>query len=220
MVTLPRLIVFASGTKEGGGSGFQELIRNTKTGVLQAHIVAVVSHHASGGVRAIADAHGVPFEHFGSPWSAAVYRRLVVAYEAEWIASSGWLKPITGLDPRCTFNIHPGPLPRFGGKGMYGHHIHHAVIAAFKRGEVTASAVTMHFVTDFAVDADYDRGPVFFRYPVLIDKHDAPETLATRMHTIEHGWQSFVTNLVIHEKIQWDGKEPASLVAPAWYPFV
>lgn len=220
MPTRPRLMVLASGTKEGGGSGFRELVRNTKTGVLQASIVAVVSHHASGGVRVIADTHGIPFVHFPGPWSAEAYQRFMVAYEVEWVASSGWLKPVRGLDARRTFNIHPGPLPRFGGTGMYGHHVHRAVIEAFKRGEVTSSAVTMHFVTDFDADSGYDRGPVFFQYPVLIEDNDTPETLATRVNAIEHGWQSFITNLVIHGQIRWDGKDPASLVVPEWYPFI
>jgi phosphoribosylglycinamide formyltransferase-1 len=218
--TLPRLIVFAAGTKAGGGSGFREIVRNVKTGVLQAHLVGVVSTHAAGGVRAIADTYGIPFIHFTGPWSSEAYQYLIAAYEATWVASSGWLKPVRGLDPRHTFNIHPGPLPRFGGRGMYGQHVHQAVLDAFQRGDVTASAVTMHFVTDFDADGDYDRGPIFFRYPVLIEANDTLETLSARINTVEHGWQSFVTNLVIHEQITWDGKDPTSLVVPAWYPFL
>jgi phosphoribosylglycinamide formyltransferase 1 len=220
MAVLPRLIVFASGTATGGGAGFRELVRHTITGVLQAHIVAVISHHASGGVQALAETHAVPFAHFPAPWNAVAYRRLVAYYEAEWVALSGWLKPVRGLDSRRTFNIHPGPLPQFGGKGMYGHYIHEAVIAAYQRGEGTMSAVTMHFVTDFDADHDYDDGPVFFRYPILIDPDDTPETLGTRVNTIEQSWQAFITNLVVHEQIAWNGTEASSLVVPSWYPFL
>jgi phosphoribosylglycinamide formyltransferase 1 len=214
--TLPRLIVFAA----GGGSGFREIVRNVKTDVLQANLVGVVSPHAAGGVRAIADTYDIPFIHFTGPWSSEAYQHLIATYEATWIVSSGWLKPVRGLDPRRTFNIHPGPLPHFGGKGMYGQHVHQAVLDAFQRGDVAASAVTMHFVTDFDTDGDYDRGPIFFRYPVLIEANDTLATLSARVNTIEHGWQSFVTNLVIHEQITWDGKDPASLVVPEWYPFL
>ena len=220
MPDLPRLIVFASGTTTGGGSGFRELVRNAATGVLQAQIVAVVSNHAAGGVQAVADSYGIPFAHFPAPWSAEAYQRLVARYDAEWMALSGWLKPARGLDSRRTFNIHPGPLPQFGGKGMYGQHIHTAIMAAFARGEVTTSAVTMHFVTDFDADHDYDDGPVFFRYPVLIDPHDTPETLASRVNAVEHGWQAFISNLVIHQQIRWNGFEASSLVVPSWYPFL
>jgi phosphoribosylglycinamide formyltransferase-1 len=196
------------------------MVRNVKTGVLQAHLVGVVSPHATGGVRAIADTYAIPFIHFTGPWSSEAYQCLLATYEATWVASSGWLKPVRGLDPRRTFNIHPGPLPRFGGKGMYGQHVHRAVLDAFQQGDVTASAVTMHFVTDFDTDGDYDRGPIFFRYPVLIEASDTLDTLSARVNAIEHGWQSFVTNLVIHEQITWDGKDPASLVVPEWYPFL
>ena len=220
MPDLPRLIVFASGTSTGGGSGLRELLRNAATGVLQAAITAAVSNHAGGGVQAAADAYGIPFAHFPAPWSAEAYQRLITRYEAEWVALSGWLKPVRGLDPQRTFNIHPGPLPQFGGKGMYGRHIHTAIMTAFARGEVTTSAVTMHFVTDFDADHDYDDGPVFFRYPVLIDPHDTPETLAARVNTVEHGWQAFISNLVIHHQIRWNGSEASSLVVPSWYPFL
>jgi folate-dependent phosphoribosylglycinamide formyltransferase PurN len=220
MPDLPRLIVFASGTSTSGGSGFRELVRNAATGILQAQIVAVVSNHAGGGVQATAHAYSIPFAHFPAPWSAEAYQELVARYKAEWIALSGWLKPVRGLNPRYTFNIHPGPLPQFGGKGMYGQHIHTAVMAAFTRGEITASAVTMHFVTDFDADHDYDDGPVFFRYPILIDPHDTPETLAARVHTIEHGWQAFISNLVLHQQIHWNGTEALSLVVPSWYGFL
>ncbi len=219
MVTQPRLIIFASGTKTGGGSGFRELVRQSQTGVLQAEIAAVVSNRAQGGVHAIANTYGVPFVHFPSPWTAATYRDILATYEAEWAALSGWLKPVRGLDARRTFNIHPGPLPQYGGKGMYGHHLHRTVIDAFRRGELAATAVTMQFVTDFDTAGDYDTGPVFFRYPILIDPNDTPDSLGARVNSYEHAWQGFITNLVIHQHITWDGHRPESLTWPSWYPF-
>lgn len=219
MVTQPRLIIFASGTKTGGGSGFRELVRQSRTGVLQAEIAAVVSNHANGGVRTIADAYDVTFVHFPRPWRTATFREILDAHKAEWAALSGWLKPIRGLDPRRVFNIHPGPLPQFGGKGMYGIHLHEAVMEAFRRGEMTSTAVTMHFVTDFDTAGDYDDGPVFFRYPILIDPNDTPASLGARVNSYEHAWQGFVTNLVIQQQITWDGRHPESLTLPPWYPF-
>jgi phosphoribosylglycinamide formyltransferase-1 len=219
MGTQPRLIIFASGTKTSGGSGFRELVRQSRTGVLQATIVAVVSNHANGGVNAIADTYGVPFVHFPSPWTAAAYREILATHDAEWVALSGWLKPVRGLDAQRTFNIHPGPLPQFGGKGMYGRHLHQAVIDAFRRGERITTAITMHFVTDFDRSGDYDDGPIFFRYPILIDPNDTPDSLGSRVNSFEHAWQSFITNLVIHQQIAWDGRNPESLTWPSWYPF-
>jgi len=211
----PRVIVFASGTKEGGGSGVTELLRNIAAGVLRAQAVALVSNHPEGGVSRAAAKYQVPFVHFPGPYTAEEYQRIVEAHGAEWVALSGWLKLAAGLDPRRTFNIHPGPLPRFGGKGMYGHFVHEAVAKAAAAGEVTCSHVTMHFVTP-----KYDEGPVFFRYPVLVEAGDDGAAVAERVNRIEHGWQSYITDLVINEAIRWDGVDPTSLVVPPGYPFL
>ena len=79
--------------------------------------------------------------------------------------------------PDRILNIHPALLPNYGGKGMYGHHVHAAVIAA---GEVE-SGITIHRVNEH-----YDEGTILFQAtcPVLPD--DTPETLAQRIHALEH----------------------------------
>lgn len=211
---MKKILVFASGTKDGGGSGFQELVENSRTGILNADIIAVVSNHENGGVKQKADKLKIPFIYFPAPWRIEQYQKLVDDTKPNLISLSGWLKLALGLDPDKTINIHPGPLPRFGGAGMYGHYVHEAVLAAFQKGEVKCSAVTMHFVTK-----KFDEGPIFFEYPVLIRKDDTAETLGARVNKIEHGWQSWVTNLVVQELITWDGKNPESLKVPEWYRF-
>ena len=143
-----KAIVFASGGSTGGGSGFEELVYATRLGVLGAEIVAVVSNYPSGGVQQRAARLGIPFVYFPSPWSEEGYGRIFQESGAEFALLSGWLKMARGLDARTTINIHPGPLPRFGGKGMHGHHVHEAVLKAFRKGEVTHSEVTMHFATE------------------------------------------------------------------------
>lgn len=220
-----KIIVFASGTKDGGGSGFENLVNATKSGILNAEIMAVVSNHENGGVREKADRLGIPFVHFPArklPESreftdkdgnkidpsefatAENYQRLTEG--ADLICLSGWLKLVTGLDPQKTINIHPGPLPRFGGAGMYGHHVHEAVMEAYKNGEVTHSGISMHFVTE-----KYDEGPLFFSQPVPILPNDTTETLAKRVLETEHKWQSIITQKVLSGEISWDGKNPKSL---------
>ena len=201
----PRLLVFASGSKDGGGSGFKNLVEATHSGVLQAEIIGVVSNHAHGGVREKADALRIPFTHFNGG-SAAEYQNLIAKLKPDFIALSGWLKLVAGLDPKTTFNIHPGPLPQFGGPGLYGHFVHEAVLEAFKRGEVTRSAASMHFVTD-----EYDEGPVFFQQPVEILPDDTADTLAKRVNEAEHHWQPIVTNAVVQGQIIWDGQNKNSL---------
>lgn len=202
----PKLIIFASGGAEGGGSGFEKLVLAQHDGVLNAEIVAVVSNHENGGVREKADRFGIPFIHFPAPYTAEEYQLIFSSVKAEYVALSGWIKLVRGLDPRMTFNIHPGPLPRFGGKGMHGGHVHDAVIEAYKRGEVTHSALNMHFVTE-----EYDKGPTFFTFPVEILPDDTAETLFKRVNALEHKWQPIMTSKVVNGEIGWDGKDSASL---------
>jgi len=194
-----RILVFASGTKEGGGSGFQELVEFSRTQppVLDAEIVAVVSHYPQGGVFQKAAKLKVPFEYWPGPFEAAGYQQLVKKYQADFVMCSGWLKFVRGLDPTKTINIHPAPLPQFGGKGMYGHFVHEAVIAAFRRGEITQTAVTIHFVDEVA----FDHGPIIFQLPILIRPDDDAESLAKRVNEKERAWQSYILNLVVQGEI-------------------
>jgi phosphoribosylglycinamide formyltransferase-1 len=74
-------------------------------------------------------------------------------------------------------NLHPALLPRFGGEGMYGERVHRAVLAA---GE-TESGCTIHFV-----DAGTDTGPILLQRKVPVLLGDTPETLAERVHSVEH----------------------------------
>lgn len=208
----PKILVFASGSAQGGGSGFENLVKKINDGVLDAAIVGVVSNYEQGGVRNRADKLGVPFVHFPKPYDAEMYQRIARESGADFFALSGWLKHVSGLDSRFTFNIHPGPLPEFGGTGMYGHHVHEAVMRAFGRGELTHSAVCMHFAT-----FDYDRGPLFFRFNVKIEKDDTPDSVGDRVNKWEHRFQPEITNLVVHREIHWDGIDPESLRYPQGY---
>jgi len=194
-----RVLVFASGDAKGGGSGFQELVEFSRTNppVLNAQIVGVISNHPDGGVHRRADTLHIPFEYWPGPFEAKGYRTFVERYRADYVMCSGWLKFVRGLDPAKTVNIHPGPLPRFGGPGLYGHYVHEAVMAAYHRGEITQSAVTMHFVDDIA----FDHGPVIFQMPVLIRPDDDAVTLAKRVNEKERAWQSHILNLVVHQHI-------------------
>jgi folate-dependent phosphoribosylglycinamide formyltransferase PurN len=200
----PKLIIFSSGTSTGGGSGFENLVIASRSRRLNAEIVKVVSSNPNGGVKEKADRLGVDFLHFEAPYTAERYQSIVS--NNEWVSLSGWLKLVTGLDPRKTFNIHPGPLPRFGGKGMYGHHVHDAVIEAYRKGEITHSEVTMHFVTEI-----YDEGPVFMKIEVPIYQSDDAESLGKRVNQVEHAFQPIYTNLVLSRQILWMAKTQSRL---------
>jgi formyltetrahydrofolate-dependent phosphoribosylglycinamide formyltransferase len=79
--------------------------------------------------------------------------------------------------PQQIVNLHPALLPKYGGKGMYGRHVHEAVLAA---GE-EESGITIHFV-----DEHYDHGATIFQAICPVVKEDTPETLAAKIHQLEH----------------------------------
>jgi phosphoribosylglycinamide formyltransferase-1 len=75
-------------------------------------------------------------------------------------------------------------------------------MAAYHRGEITHSAVTMHFV-----DAVYDRGPILFALPIPLEPGDTPETLAAKVNRAEHEWQPRVLNYVVQGQVRLVGQE-------------
>lgn len=79
--------------------------------------------------------------------------------------------------PQRIVNLHPALLPKYGGKGMYGKHVHEAVIAA---GDIE-TGITIHFV-----DEQYDHGATIFQAMCPVEKDDTPEMLAARIHELEH----------------------------------
>jgi phosphoribosylglycinamide formyltransferase-1 len=200
----PCILVFASGTKTGGGTGFEMLVRaaRKRPPILDAWICGVITNHVDGGVWQKAKALGIRSEYWAGPYTARGYQNFVKYFKADYVMLSGWLKLVAGLDPARTINIHPGPLPRFGGPNMYGHYVHEAVMAAYQRGEITHSAVSMHFV-----DEAYDRGPTFFAFPVPIEPGDTPETLAAKVNRAEHEWQPRVLNYIVHGQVRLEGRE-------------
>jgi phosphoribosylglycinamide formyltransferase-1 len=90
-----------------------------------------------------------------------------------------WKIPVKLIQayPNKIINIHPALLPKYGGKGMYGNFVHEAVVAANE----TESGITIHYVDEL-----YDHGGVIFRASCLLDKSDTAESLAKKIHALEH----------------------------------
>ncbi|MBR4883076.1 MAG: phosphoribosylglycinamide formyltransferase, partial [Bacteroidales bacterium] len=79
--------------------------------------------------------------------------------------------------PQRIINIHPALLPAYGGKGMYGNHVHEAVIAAREK----ESGITIHLV-----DKDYDSGKILLQARCAVDQDDTPQSLAEKIHVLEY----------------------------------
>lgn len=90
-----------------------------------------------------------------------------------------WLIPdlITKQYSNKIINIHPALLPKYGGKGMYGSYVHEAVIKAGEK----ESGITIHYVNEY-----YDEGTTIFQAKCNIKKNDTPDTLANKIHELEH----------------------------------
>jgi phosphoribosylglycinamide formyltransferase-1 len=105
---------------------------------------------------------------------------LLHRYGINFIVLAGFLPLIpaylTEAYPRCIINLHPALLPKFGGKGMWGHHVHEAVKAA---GE-TETGMTVHYVTPVC-----DSGEIIAQYRVAISPDDSADDIAEKEHLLE-----------------------------------
>ena len=81
--------------------------------------------------------------------------------------------------PNKVINIHPALLPKYGGKGMYGHHVHKAVV----ENKETHSGITIHYVNNH-----YDQGKVIFQKKTTIAPLDTPQDVAQKVQLLEHQW--------------------------------
>jgi formyltetrahydrofolate-dependent phosphoribosylglycinamide formyltransferase len=173
-----RIAVLAS----GGGSNLQAILdyHATLGSARSGDVVLVASNKATATALDRARHHGIPAEYLPSP-DAPTLLALLATHSVDIVALAGYLKlvpsEVTELYPGRIVNVHPGPLPQFGGPGMYGRHVHAAVLAS----GVSHSGVTVHFV-----DNHFDHGSVITHWPVPIHPGDTPETLGARVLALEH----------------------------------
>ena len=106
---------------------------------------------------------------------------LLQATEIDFIVLAGFLwkfpEHILAAFPNKVINIHPALLPKYGGKGMYGAHVHTAVVANKEK----ESGITIHFVNE-----NYDEGAIIFQAKTDVTENDTPETLAQKIHQLEY----------------------------------
>ncbi len=88
-------------------------------------------------------------------------------------------------------NVHPALLPAYGGKGMYGHHVHKAII----ENRELLSGITIHLV-----DEEYDKGRILFQSTVEVSETDTPDTLAEKIHQLEYTYFApEIENYLLHQ---------------------
>jgi len=167
----PRLGILLS----GAGSTYANLVAHIAAGRLSAEIAVVVGSRADAG--GLERARGFGHVQVIARDATAVTAALLDA-QAEWVAMCGWVRFWDPPPPfrRRTINVHPALLPSFGGKGMYGEHVHAAVLAHGCK----LSGCTVHLV-----GGDYDSGPILAQRAVPVLPDDTPATLQARVQDAE-----------------------------------
>ena len=168
----------------GGGTNLQSVIDAVEAGTLQSKIVCVISNKETAYGLERARKHQIP-AYFINPKEEEYDDKLLAKLEEEkvdLVVLAGYLKILApNLIQKYKhriINIHPSLLPKFGGKGFYGLHVHEAVIAAGEK----ESGATVHYV-----DEGVDTGEIILQRKVQVEVDDTPETLQARiLDKIEH----------------------------------
>jgi phosphoribosylglycinamide formyltransferase-1 len=171
----------------GGGTNLQALIDAIEQGELSAEIKIVISNNSKAFALERARNHNIATLHLSHKQFATPeefdQRLLEVLTEnqIDMVILAGYMKILSPVIIRAyknrILNIHPALLPHFGGPGMYGIHVHEAVI----KSGVKITGVTVHIV-----DEVYDHGAIVIQKPVEVKDDDTPETLAERVLKVEH----------------------------------
>ena len=174
------LAVFASGR----GSNLRSIQRSIDEQRLEARIAVVLSNRRDALALEYARRAGIPavtLAGVADEELSGFILDALAANAADFIALAGYMKlvpaEVIAAFRNRILNIHPALLPAFGGKGMFGHHVHEAVIAS----GVKVSGATVHIV-----DEEYDRGPIVIQRCVAVLDADTPDTLAARVLETEH----------------------------------
>ncbi|WP_062053649.1 phosphoribosylglycinamide formyltransferase [Aquimarina longa] len=175
---MKRIIIFASGS----GTNAENIIK-----YFHKRKIAEVTHVFSNNLRAkvLKRAHALKVKalHFDKESFYETNEVLNILKDAkpDIIVLAGFLwifpKKIIDVFPNMVVNVHPALLPKYGGKGMYGHHVHEAVV----KNKEKESGITIHYVNEH-----YDEGAIVFQATTSISEGDSAEDVAQAIHRLEH----------------------------------
>ena len=175
---MPRIAIFASGS----GSNAREIIKYFK-GHQVIQVGLIVTNRQNAGVLQHAEEHNIPAIHI--PKSSFKDKETLLnalkEYKIDWIILAGFLLLIPAfliqVFSKKIINIHPSLLPKYGGKGMYGHHVHEAV----KANKEKNAGLTIHYVNE-----NFDEGEYIFQASTAIEPHWNANEIASAVLKLEH----------------------------------
>jgi len=181
---MKRLAVLVS----GGGSNLQSIIDSTKNGILKgiAEVSLVISNNPNAfGLQRAKNENIKNFTFDYKTIEKKEYDKQLLDIlkdsQVDLICMAGYLKKLPDIIineyKKKILNIHPALLPKFGGKGMYGHFVHEAVVKAKEK----RSGATVHFA-----DENYDTGELVIQESIDIDENDTADDVAKKVLEIEH----------------------------------
>lgn len=192
---MTRVAVLASGS----GTNLQAILdqQSALGASAVARVVLVASDHADAGALVRARDAGITALALDRTARTSGLAAILATHRVEMVVLAGYLR-LVPPDVVSHFrgrilNVHPALLPAFGGAGMFGHHVHEAVI---RRGQ-RLTGPTAHFV-----DERYDEGPIIAQWPVAVLPTDTPDDLAQRVLEVEHALYPRVVEAVAAGRIR------------------
>lgn len=180
---MKQIAIFASGAGSNAKKIIEHFAMLEQKGNSPAKVTLVVCNKPEAGVLKIAEENNIATlviekEKF---FRGNGYTDELMAAGIDLIVLAGflWKVPAALIKafPKKIINIHPALLPKYGGKGMYGHFVHEAVIA----NKEIESGITIHFVDEL-----YDHGQIILQASCSVSENDTPETVAKKVQLLEH----------------------------------
>jgi phosphoribosylglycinamide formyltransferase-1 len=190
---MKKIVVFASGS----GSNAENIIKHFKETKI-AKVVSVFTNNPNAKVIERAKNHQIPVEIFSK--NELLERNIIQKIQEidpDLIVLAGFLlkfpESIIELYPNKIINIHPALLPNYGGKGMYGMHIHRAIV----NNKEKETGISIHYVNEH-----YDEGGIIFQKNVALTEVDTPETVAEKIHELEQRYFPEIIQAVLEDSIK------------------
>ncbi|MBK9936246.1 MAG: phosphoribosylglycinamide formyltransferase [Cytophagaceae bacterium] len=175
---MKKLAIFASGSGSNAENIFNYFIENK-----EIEISLILTNNPQAGVIERANRMNIPVVIFNRNTFSKSDKivELLKNQGIDWVILAGflWLIPKNLIEsfPEKIINIHPALLPKFGGKGMWGHHVHEAVVTQKEK----ESGITIHYVNE-----KYDEGKVIFQAKCTVNETDTADTVAEKVHQLEY----------------------------------